>query len=258
MAGDPESLTAVKSNANSRVFKICGVVFSLACVSTIAYGSMDGSGADGGRRLQDCATDEKACPGGYSLMRDPTINCAFPSCPGGHGASPSVGHAAVAVPSSSSGGGMMGSGSTTDQPKNVGAIVGGTLAGAAAVGSAIAGAVFFKQHPDKMNNILHTVASTNMSFIEKMIPPTTTPRIGNASNMLFEKYETTYSTTPGGMSQGVLVGIASLGLFALSFLAITGFMYMHNRNCSDEAEGEDAGRKRNTYTSLSRDLECVE
>jgi len=130
-----------------------------------------------------------------------------------------------------------GSASTTDHPKNVGAIVGGTLAGAAAVGGAIAGAVLFAQHPDKMNNILHTVAQQNMSFVEKMIPPTTTP--GNASNMMFEKYETTDSTTAGGMSQGVLVGIASLGLFALSFLAVTGFMYMRNRSCSDEAEGED-------------------
>jgi len=264
MAGDPESPIAVKvkANTNGRVLKICGVVFLLACVSTIAYGRMDGSSADGRRRLQDtCPTDEKSCPGGYALMRDPASNCQFPPCPGGGGGSPAIGPAFAAVPPSSSGGDTptLGFASTTDHPQNVGAIVGGTLAGAAVVGGAVAGGVYLSQHPEQMTQVsLPNVSLPPVSFLPVSVPTVFLPPLKplDTGNMTtFKKYEKTDPTkpakAPGSMTQGMLMGGASLCLFAVAFLGVTGFMYMYKRNCSDQADGQGAGPQRNTFTPLA-------
>jgi len=217
MASDPESLTAVKANTNKRVFKICVVVISLACVSVIAYAGLGGSSADGRRLQAICPSDQKSClHDGYSVMRVPELNCQFPACPGEGG-----GGGGVAV------GGVVstgGSGTTVPPKANVGAIVGGTIAGAAVVGGVVAGAVYFSQHP------IAGRATPGTS----VPPPPGYQYIGN-NTMLYEETDVIKTAAaPGSLSQGMLVGVASFGFFTLVFFAVTGGMYVYKKRFSEE------------------------
>jgi hypothetical protein len=200
MASLSESLNSVKVTSNNRMFKIFGVVFAVACVSAIAYAGTAGSasGAHGRRLQQVCAEDVKQCGGGlgFTVMRVPELNCAFAACPDGSSGAAPVPVAPVGPIE----------GTTTNKP-NVGLIVGGTLAGAAAVGGIVAGAIMI-----------------NKNMVPAVVPvvvPAVVPAVKPAG-------------APGNVSQGMLVGFGTLGLFALVFLAVTGAMYVYKKRSNRE------------------------
>lgn len=245
MSSDPESLNSGKAATNNRVFKICGVVFSLACVSAIAYAGMAGSssGANGRRlTMQVCTQDTMQCNGGlgFMVMRVPELNCAFAPCPNGnHFLTPTGPHEPTD--------------GTTAAPKNLGLIIGGSVAGAAALGGIIAGAVVMskqangtpKSTPEntgvsaRLSNLASTPMGTPVST-PLGAPMSATPLgapVSAAPVGLYEKTDAIKPAgAPGNVSQGMLVGVGALGLFALVFLAVTGAMYVQKKRRHSERQ----------------------
>jgi len=213
------------SSPTKRIFQICGAIFCLACVSAAVctdrsyLGEVAQTPSASSRNLLEtvsCSAPAKTCPGGWKVLPQPMSSgsgCYYGECPHNWNG---IGHGPGGATYIHKGtGGLSGDGDelrygngavgTTNAPKHLGAIIGGSIAGAVVVGGAIAGAVALSK-PGLGEEGGPTVAPT------------------------YRLYSETDAMKPAAfLSNGLLVGIATFGVFASVFLAITGVIYIIKR-----------------------------
>jgi len=247
MASDPESLNSDKVTTSNRMFKICSVLFSLACVSAIAYAGVAGSppGADG-RRLAVCAADTFKCNGGlgFKVHRVPELNCAFAPCPGDM-FKPKPNVAPAAPPHDGLIDGLIDGAAaisgTTLAPARIGLIVGASVAGAAAIGGIVAGVVLGKPKTTVPPPVVTTVAPP-LAPLPVMIPVQVPGgnRLYAADDKPIVAQPDIAAKVGSDASQCMFMAAAAFVFLGCLFLGISGFIYVKNKSTRVIKVEEDA------------------